>query len=80
MSNMLKKFKFLLLGAFLGALAGWAYWFFVGCSSGTCAITSKPLNSSLYGLFMGGLLGSMFKDEIQKRSVRKKAHQETNKA
>lgn len=56
----LKKYKLYILGAVLGALAGWAYWYYVGCHSGTCAITSKPLNSSLYGLVMGMLFLGIF--------------------
>lgn len=48
------------IGVAIGALAGYAYYYFVGCASGTCAITSKPLNSTLYGAVMGGLLFNMF--------------------
>lgn len=55
----------LLLGAgvLLGALGGYLYWKHIGCTTGTCPITSHPLNSTAYGAFMGGLLGSMFKKE-----------------
>jgi len=48
------------IGIVMGAIAGYAYYHFVGCASGTCAITSKPLNSTLYGSLMGGLLFNMF--------------------
>ena len=41
------------LGVFLGGIAGFAYYYFVGCSSGTCAITSSPVNSTLYGSLLG---------------------------
>ncbi len=51
------------IGAALGAVGGYLYWKFVGCTSGTCAITSKPLDSSLYGAMMGALLLSFFKKE-----------------
>ena len=47
-------------GIIIGAIAGYLYYFYVGCVTGTCAITSKPLNSSLYGALMGGLLFNMF--------------------
>ncbi len=49
-----------ILGIAVGAVAGYAYWHYVGCNSGSCAITSRPLNSTLYGSLMGGLLFSMF--------------------
>lgn len=48
------------IGVIVGLIAGYAYYHFVGCNSGTCAITSKPLNSTLYGGLMGGLLFNMF--------------------
>ncbi|MCU0437438.1 MAG: DUF6132 family protein [Raineya sp.] len=60
------KNKLYVLGAVLGALAGYAYWYFVGCTSGTCAITSKPLNSTLYGSLMGMVgLGMFASDKPQ---------------
>jgi phage shock protein E len=60
--------KLTILGVFLGALGGYAYYHFVGCANGTCSITSKPLNSTLYGAVMGGLLFSMFKTNKAKNS------------
>ena len=48
------------IGIVVGAIAGYAYYFYIGCASGTCAITSKPINSTLYGAVMGGLVFNMF--------------------
>ncbi len=48
------------IGVLVGAIAGYLYYTNIGCVSGTCAITSKPLNSTLYGSLMGGLLFNMF--------------------
>jgi hypothetical protein len=48
------------VGVVVGAITGYAYYYYVGCASGTCAITSKPLNSTLYGGLMGGLLFNIF--------------------
>ncbi len=56
-----------LAGAFVGAIAGYLYWKFVGCSSGTCAITSKPLNSTIYGAVMGSLLFGFFQPDKSKQ-------------
>lgn len=39
-----------------GALAGYGYYFFVGCVSGTCPITSNPYVSTAYGAAIGALL------------------------
>ena len=49
------------IGIIVGAIVGFLYYFYVGCASGTCAITSKPINSTLYGAITGGLLLSFSK-------------------
>jgi hypothetical protein len=58
-----QKYKRDLKGITLGAVAGFLYWKFVGCSSGTCMITSKPINSTLYGAVMGFLVAGIFKKQ-----------------
>lgn len=55
------------IGVIVGLIAGYAYYYYVGCASGTCAITSKPLNSTLYGGLMGGLLFNMFVTSPKKK-------------
>jgi hypothetical protein len=56
----MKKKKLILPIVFIlvGAVAGYAYWYFIGCNSGTCPITSNWHNTSIYGGVMGYLLGS----------------------
>lgn len=57
----MKRAWLITLGAALvGAAAGYLYYSLVGCASGSCAITSSPVNSSLYGALMGGLLANSF--------------------
>ncbi|HPH86409.1 MAG TPA: DUF6132 family protein [Ferruginibacter sp.] len=68
MKKWLNKNKLAMIGAVVGAIAGYFYWQQVGCSSGTCAITSKPLNSSVYGALLGALVFSLFKKEDKKDS------------
>ena len=70
MKNIVIKYKLELIGVVLGSIAGWCYWYFVGCASGTCAITSSPVNSSLYGAMMGGILGSMLKKEKKEENAK----------
>ena len=41
----------------IGAAAGYLYYAFIGCASGTCPITSNPYISTAYGAGMGLLLG-----------------------
>jgi hypothetical protein len=45
-----------LLGIAIGAAIGFLYYYFVGCSSGSCPITSNPYGS----MVAGGVLGLFF--------------------
>ena len=63
LKNYLKKHTLTIIGILVGAAPGYLYYHFVGCNSGTCSITSKPVNSTLYGAMMGGLLFNIFKKE-----------------
>ena len=56
----MKKWMVWGLGIVIGAAGGYLYWYYVGCMSGTCAITSSPVNSTLYGGLMGGLIVNLF--------------------
>ena len=51
-----------LIGIPFGLIAGYLYWNFYGCTE-SCAITSSPTNSTLYGGLMGGLVFSLFTRE-----------------
>jgi H+/Cl- antiporter ClcA len=62
--------KLYILGAIIGGVAGFYYWKLVGCSSGTCMITSRPINSSVYGATIGALLLGVFKKENKKQVVK----------
>lgn len=66
--EFLSKYKLTIIGILLGAIAGYAYYYYVGCASGTCAITSKPLNSTAYGALLGGLLFNIFQKEDKPKS------------
>lgn len=56
-----KKNIIVFTGSLVGAAAGYLYWEYIGCLSGSCSITSNPVNSTIYGSVMGGLLFSVFK-------------------
>ncbi|NLN34295.1 MAG: hypothetical protein GX159_11980 [Flavobacteriaceae bacterium] len=68
MNTFIRKNLLTIIGIPLGAIAGFLYWKFVGCNTGTCAITSNPLNSTLYGSVMGGLVFSMFKNNKKEKN------------
>lgn len=61
MTKLLKANIWYLIGGAIGGLAGFLYWQQVGCASGTCAITSHPVNSALYGAVLGMLFTDLFK-------------------
>ena len=55
----------LLIGIVVGAIAGYAYYHFVGCNKGTCSITSDPTKTVMFGILLGGVIG--FKDKSKKK-------------
>jgi phage shock protein E len=67
MKDRILNNKWTLFGLVLGAAGGYAYYYFVGCNSGSCAITSSPVNSTIYGTIMGGLLFNIIQSEINKK-------------
>lgn len=58
--NFILKNRIVLIGMALGAIGGYLYYHFYGCM-GSCTITSSPVNSTLYGTMIGGLVFSIFK-------------------
>ena len=68
MKKWIFKNKIILAGAVLGAVAGYIYYRTIGCSSGTCLISSKPVNSTLYFALMGGILFSFFKKQVPQQN------------
>lgn len=66
MKKFINKHLLTIIGLLAGATAGFFYWQQIGCNSGTCAITSQPVNSTVYGAVMGGLLFSLFQKTDKK--------------
>jgi len=77
MKEFIRKHFFVLIFSVTGAVGGFLYWKFVGCVSGTCPIKSVWYLSTLWGLGMGYLLGSIFKDFITKIKARNKISGDT---
>ena len=62
------RFNFLpVIGAVLGALGGYIYYIEVGCKSGSCAITSNPYLSMIWGAAIGYLVFDLFKRRKPKK-------------
>ncbi len=63
---LLKKHYLKLIGVAVGLTGGYLYYYFIGCNSGTCPITSNPWISTLYGGLIGYLLFDLFKPKAKK--------------
>ncbi len=63
----MKALHFKLIGALVGLLAGFTYYYFVGCT-GSCTIWSNPYISSGYGSLLGYLAVSMFVESKRESS------------
>jgi LytS/YehU family sensor histidine kinase len=69
MKKRILKFRFPLVGALVGGVIGYLYYYFVGCAKGTCMITSSPKNSTIYGVVMGFLLVDLFVNRKKKKDL-----------
>jgi len=61
MKLFIKKHLLKIIGVIVGMTGGYLYYYFVGCNSGTCPITSNPYISVIYGGVMGYLVFDLFK-------------------
>ena len=53
-------------GITIGTLGGYLYYYFIGCRTGTCPITSSPWLSMLWGASVGYLISDMFNKKKEK--------------
>lgn len=60
-----KRLMIIAIGVIIGGISGYFYWKYVGCSTGTCSITSIWYRSTLYGMMMGGMLFDLIKDYLK---------------
>lgn len=69
MHQFLKTYKWKLVGVAVGAAAGFAYWYFIGCTSGTCPIQSHWHTSTLYGGLLGYILPKSPKGKTETKEL-----------
>lgn len=67
MEQFIKRNIVPLIFTLLGAVAGFLYWKFVGCKTGSCPIKSNWYLMVLYGVLAGYLVGDLIKGVIEKR-------------
>lgn len=71
MIKMNKYTWILAITIIVGAVLGFVYWKTVGCTSGTCPITSKWHWTTLYGAFFGYVIGDAIKGYLKKKEEKK---------
>ena len=54
-----------ILPVLAGGVLGYAYYYFIGCRTGSCPITGSPYISTLYG----ALIGLVFTIQTKKKIV-----------
>jgi hypothetical protein len=70
MNEFVKKYKWKIVGTAIGAVAGYAYYYYIGCTSGTCPIQSHWQSSTLYGALLGYVfVNSPKKDKSKENSA-----------
>lgn len=60
MNVKLRKFLHTAIFTVCGVAVGYLYYRFMGCGSGSCAISSNPVRSMLYMGLVGWLLSVVF--------------------
>ena len=65
MNNLINRYWRTALFTVIGAGVGFAYWRFIGCSTGTCPLTANWTSSTL----MGGLVGMLAAPAIRKENT-----------
>lgn len=53
------------IASVVGGVLGYTYYYYVGCVSGTCAITSNPFIATGYGMLIAALLIDKPKTELK---------------
>ncbi|ROL61515.1 hypothetical protein D9V86_05345 [Bacteroidetes/Chlorobi group bacterium ChocPot_Mid] len=64
----MNKYLRIMLGTLAGAILGYGYYYFIGCSSGTCPITSNWHISTVYGAVVGLALSFPSKKKAEKNN------------
>ncbi|MBV5283971.1 MAG: hypothetical protein JZU53_16235 [Paludibacter sp.] len=61
MKEFARKYIVKIIAILVGGAGGFSYYYFIGCASGTCPITSNPYISVIYGAVLGYLFSDIFK-------------------
>jgi len=71
MKNILSKYWITIVFSLIGLLAGYLYWRFIGCRTGSCPITSHWYSSEIMSGLVGYLTGDSLNDFRNKKIPQK---------
>ena len=71
MKNWIVNNGLYFIGAASGAIGGFLYWKYVGCLTGSCSITSSPINSTIYFALFGSVLFGAFRKQTKTTEINK---------
>jgi hypothetical protein len=71
MKDFFLKNRLVIVFIIAGAVAGFLYWKYIGCLSGTCKIKSIWYMSTIYGALLGYITGDILRNLIQWAKRRK---------
>ncbi|MFP4025593.1 MAG: DUF6132 family protein [Thiohalospira sp.] len=74
MKKFILKHKYGLIILIPGIIAGFLYWRYVGCLSGTCPITSNWHSMVLFGGLIGYFIGDSIDNKINKMDKKEQEH------
>ena len=63
------RFLKYIIGFAIGAVAGFSYYYFIGCQTGSCPLTGNPYISSIWGGVLGMLLADTIADLFRKKKT-----------
>lgn len=69
--NFIKQHGIVISLAVIGGIAGYAYWYFIGCTSGTCALKSAWYYNTGFGMLSGYVVGDLIGDARKKKAAKK---------
>ena len=75
MKDFFRKHLITVIFMSAGAIGGFLYWKYIGCTSGTCVIKSVWYLSTIYGVALGYVIGSLVEELVVKFRKEKKYEQ-----